>query len=135
MEIRENRCMNHHDESLEDDMKLQGACILTRNVTELVDFYKKIFQQEPEVDGGVDYRFYDYQLVIFKLTDESTPPTKNVALIYTVDDVDAEYHRLVSLGVNPDSPPTDKPWGVRSFMVHDPDGNMVSFIKHLAKEI
>jgi len=46
-------------------MRLHGACIQTNNITELVDFYKKIFQQEPDVDGDVDYRFYDAQLIIF----------------------------------------------------------------------
>lgn len=40
-------------------MKLHRACILTHNISLLVDFYKKIFMQEPGVDGGVYYRFYD----------------------------------------------------------------------------
>jgi predicted enzyme related to lactoylglutathione lyase len=114
-------------------MKLHGACILTHNISLLVDFYKKIFMQEPEVDGGVDYRFYDAQLIIFKLDDEKALPTKNVALIYAVDDVDYEYQRLLNMKINIDSPPTDKPWGVRSFTFNDPDGNTVSFFVNLNK--
>jgi predicted enzyme related to lactoylglutathione lyase len=114
-------------------MRLHGACIQTHNITKLVDFYKMILQQEPDVDGGVDYRFYDAQLIIFKLDDERVPSTQNVALIYAVDDVDYEYHRLVNLKIKIHSPPTDKPWGVRSFLFHDPDGNSVSFFVNLEK--
>jgi Predicted enzyme related to lactoylglutathione lyase len=112
-------------------MKLHGACILTHNITELVEFYKKLFEQEPEVDGGVDYRFYAQQLIIYKLNDEDSPSTKSVALIYAVEDVDHEYRRLVSLGLETISLPSDKPWGVRSFLMNDPDGNTVSFFVNL----
>jgi uncharacterized glyoxalase superfamily protein PhnB len=112
-------------------MRLQGACIQTHNITKLVDFYKKVFEKEPVVDGGVDYRFYDTQLVVFKLEDEKMPPTRNVALIYAVDDVDYEYYRLLNQDIKIDYPPTDKPWGVRSFIVNDPDGNTVSFFRNL----
>ncbi|KUO76406.1 MAG: hypothetical protein APF77_06825 [Clostridia bacterium BRH_c25] len=114
-------------------MKLHGACILTHNISLLVDFYKKLFMQEPEVDGGVDYRFYDAQLIIFKLDDEKMPSTKNAALIYVVDDVDKDYQRLINLKMDIDSPPTDKPWGVRSFVINDPDGNTISFFMKLDK--
>ena len=114
-------------------MKLHGTCIQTHHIEELVDFYKKVFQQEPEVDGGVDYRFYEAQLIIFKLQDENVPSTQNVALLYAVDDVDREYSRLASLDLGITAPPTDKPWGVRSFFITDPDGNMVSFFVNLNK--
>lgn len=114
-------------------MKLHGACIKTHNVTKLVDFYMKLFEQEPEVDGGIDYRFYGTQLIIFKLDDEKALSTNNLALIFAVDDVDYEYQRLVNLNIRIDYPPTDKPWGVRSFILSDPDGNTVSLFKNLNK--
>lgn len=112
-------------------MRLHGACIQTHHINELVEFYRKVFQQEPEVDGGVDYRFYDAQLILFKLEDESVPSTEHAALIYAVEDVDAEYKRLAGSDIEMGAPPTDKPWGVRSFLVHDPDGNTVSFFVNL----
>lgn len=112
-------------------MRLFGACIQTHNIIQLIDFYKIIFEQEPDVDGGVDYRFYNAQLIVFKLEDEKAPSTKDIALIYAVDDVDKEYRRIVSQGIIVNSPPTDKPWGVRSFFVKDPDGNTVSFFTNL----
>lgn len=112
-------------------MRLKGACLKTHNIIPLVDFYTKIFEQEPEIDGGVDYRFYDFQLVLFRLTNKNAPSTKDVALIYAVDDADVTYERLKSQGISLGDPPTNKPWGVRSFMIHDPDGNTVSFVAPL----
>ena len=109
-------------------MKLFGACIQTHNIEEMVAFYSKIFGYQPAVDGGVDFRFPDHQLIIYRLTDTAMPETKAAALIYSVDDVDAVYSRLAVLNMT-DKPPTDKPWGVRSFVITDPDGNTVSFMK------
>lgn len=96
----------------------------------MVDFYKKVFKYEPTVDGGVDFRFLDNQLIVFNLTDKKMPSTKAIALIYNVDDVDLEYKRLVNLGIAT-NPPTDKPWGVRSFAINDPDNNIISFVKNI----
>lgn len=112
-------------------MKLRGACVQTHNIEIMVDFYKKIFGYDPDIDGGVDYRFYDDQVIIFKLTDAKAPSTKDLALIYAVDDVDREYERLINLGIEIKNPPTDKPWGVKSFVINDPDGNTISFFANL----
>jgi predicted enzyme related to lactoylglutathione lyase len=112
-------------------MKLYGACIQTHRITTLVDFYKTIFGYSPEVNGGVDYRFYDAQLILYRLEDAQAPATRNAALIYAVDDVDTEYQRLLDLGITVNAPPTDKPWGVRSFIINDPDGNTVSFFTRI----
>ena len=66
----------------------------------------------------------------FELADAAAPSTKNAGMIYEVGDVDSEYLRLRDLGIT-DAPPTNKPWGVRSFTVKDPDGNGFSFFQHL----
>lgn len=39
--------------------------------------------------------------------------------------VDAEYERLVNLGVDTVYRPRDEPWGLRSAMVQDPEANLV----------
>lgn len=52
---------------------------------------------------------------------------RSVALDFRVDDVDAAYLALqdvVDVFVNE---PTDMPWGNRSLLVRDPDGNLVNF--------
>lgn len=112
-------------------MKLRAACIMTRASGLLVVFYRQLFQHEPEVDGGVDFRFVQEQLTVFQLGEGEGPETRGLALIYQVEDVDAEYARLNALGLANRSAPTVKPWGVRSFMVEDPAGNLISLVKDL----
>ncbi len=111
-------------------MKLLAACFKTHNAEEMVAFYSKVFGYAPMVDGEVDFRFQRHQLTVFRLTDKEEKATESAALIYDTDEVDAEYERLHELGIT-DEPPTDKPWGVRSFMIADPDGNTVSFAQQI----
>lgn len=56
------------------------------------------------------------------LPDEA--PFRGQGLTYglEVDDVDAEYERIVAAGVDTDGPPRDNPWGDRSFTLVDPNG-------------
>ncbi|GHD04028.1 VOC family protein [Zhihengliuella salsuginis] len=52
---------------------------------------------------------------------------RSIALDFLVDDVDATYDTLqgvVDVFVNE---PTDMPWGNRSLLVRDPDGNLINF--------
>ena len=112
-------------------MKLRAACIQARDALPLVDFYRKVFGHEPEVDGGVDFRFYPEYLTIYRMGEGEGPETRGAAMIYTVEDVDAEYDRLNDLGLANLGAPTDKPWGMRSFMIRDPAGNLVSFTKDI----
>jgi uncharacterized glyoxalase superfamily protein PhnB len=39
-----------------------------------------------------------------------------------VDDVDAMYERVKAVGVQPESEPVDRPFGVRTFNARDPGG-------------
>jgi len=48
-----------------------------------------------------------------------------------VDEVDAVYGELKAKGVEPESPPEDRSWGVRSFYVADPDGHRLQFERPL----
>lgn len=113
-------------------MRLRAACLMTHNIRAMAAFYAALFGREAEVVDVVDYRFASEQLTLFRLEDaDETPSTTHASLIYTVDDPDAVHARLAAQGIDA-PPPTDKPWGVRSFLVTDPDGNLVSFTKPLA---
>lgn len=112
-------------------MHFRAACIQARDARPLVEFYKTVFGHDPEVDGGVDFRFVHEQLTIFQMGERKGTETRGVAMIYIVEDVDAEHARLNALDFPNLSAPTDKPWGVRSFMVEDPNGNLVSFTKDI----
>ena len=44
-----------------------------------------------------------------------------------VPDLDTMYKLLGEAGIEPESPPTDRPWGERDCRVIDPDGNIPEF--------
>ncbi|GAB4024657.1 VOC family protein [Spirosoma koreense] len=53
---------------------------------------------------------------------------QSAILEFRVSDVDAEYERLAEfLGAAIVQPPTTMPWGNRSLLFRDPDGNLVNF--------
>lgn len=58
---------------------------------------------------------------------------RSVTLDFLVDDVDATYQALrdvVDAFVNE---PTDMPWGNRSLLVRDPDGNLINFFTPMSE--
>jgi catechol 2,3-dioxygenase-like lactoylglutathione lyase family enzyme len=59
----------------------------------------------------------------------ATSPAANrsVILEFPVADVDAERLRLGSVQVNWVMEPTNQPWGNRSMLFRDPDGNLINF--------
>jgi uncharacterized glyoxalase superfamily protein PhnB len=54
-------------------------------------------------------------------------------LEFVVDDVDAEYVRLAGVVSDWVQEPTDQPWGNRSMLFRDPDGNLVNFFTPLPR--
>ena len=58
---------------------------------------------------------------------------RSVILDFRVDDVDATYQALqdvVEVFVNK---PTDMPWGNRSLLIRDPDGNLINFFTAISE--
>jgi len=51
----------------------------------------------------------------------------SVIVEFRVEDVDAEYEKLKGLGCDMVLEPTTQPWGNRSLLFRDPDGNLVNF--------
>ena len=59
----------------------------------------------------------------------------SVILEFRVEDVDGEYQKLVDmLGDLIIQKPTTMPWGNRSLLFRDPDGNLVNFFTPLTPE-
>jgi predicted enzyme related to lactoylglutathione lyase len=57
--------------------------------------------------------------------DPSMEPYR-VIIEFAVDDVDVQYEHVRRLGVEWIMVPTTQPWGNRSMMFRDPDGNIVN---------
>lgn len=127
-------------------MKFVGICLVTNNVPALADFYTKVLGVSAEGDDTHrELHTEGAGIAIFSTQGmESMAPGSmqgagagagngNVTLMFEVKDVDAEYERLKTLGVEFVKLPETHPWGARSFWFHDPDGNIVDFFTTLAK--
>jgi predicted enzyme related to lactoylglutathione lyase len=68
--------------------------------------------------------------------DVARPADNHTAIIeFRVDDVNAEYRKLVDeIGDSLVQEPTTMPWGNRSLLFRDPDGNLVNFFTPVSAE-
>jgi catechol 2,3-dioxygenase-like lactoylglutathione lyase family enzyme len=68
--------------------------------------------------------------------EDSARPADNHSVIieFKVADVDGEYERLKPMVSEWVQPPTTMPWGNRSILFRDPDGNLVNFFTPVTEE-
>ncbi|EWM18713.1 VOC family protein [Kutzneria sp. 744] len=65
----------------------------------------------------------------------AVPAANRSAIIeFLVDDVDAEYDRIRQVDTCVVAEPTTMPWGNRSLLVRDPDGNLVNLFTPVTPE-
>jgi len=64
---------------------------------------------------------------------DSVPPSEQVTVYFECEDLDDEYERLRSAGVEFDQPPTDMPWLWREARLRDPDGHRLCLF-HAGKD-
>jgi catechol 2,3-dioxygenase-like lactoylglutathione lyase family enzyme len=117
-------------------MKFDGICLITHNVPVLVDFYTRVLGVTAEGDEQhAEVGTEGAHLAIFTVDGmEKMAPLSmqgagygSFSLGFEVKDVDAEYERIKTLGVEFVMLPKTHPWGARSFWFRDPDGNIVDF--------
>jgi catechol 2,3-dioxygenase-like lactoylglutathione lyase family enzyme len=67
---------------------------------------------------------------------DSARPADNhtVVIEFKVDDVDSEYQRLQPIVSEWVQQPTTMPWGNRSILFRDPDGNLVNFFNPVTED-
>ncbi len=67
--------------------------------------------------------------------DVARPADNHTAIIeFRVDDLDKEYHRLKQVISEFVQEPVTQPWGNRSLMFRDPDGNLINFFTPVSAE-
>ncbi|HEV3157912.1 MAG TPA: VOC family protein [Candidatus Baltobacteraceae bacterium] len=68
--------------------------------------------------------------------DVARPADNHTAIIeFRVDDVDAEHRKLMDvIGESLVQKPTTMPWGNRSLLFRDPDGNLINFFTPVSAE-
>jgi len=116
-------------------MKLVAARLVTRDVFALARFYAEVLGVAPI--GSDDYTELRTSGSTLSLSSKrsidlfntgAVEPAANRSLIldFQVDDVDRERSRLQGLVSEFVLEPTDQPWGNRSMLFRDPDGNLVN---------
>lgn len=113
--------------------------VVTEKVKESKAFYTGIFGceivfdsdwfvllQSGETELGFMLPNLEEQAPVFR---EATNG-KGLWIVIDVDDVDAEYTRIKSLGVAIEFEIKDEPWGDRHFVLKDPNGIAVDVVQH-----
>jgi len=125
-------------------MKLAFIRIVTNDVAQLTGFYREVTAMAPNVinDAYVEFTAAGATLAISSQhTMElygagATAPRSNrsVILDFQVDDVDRERARLAPLVKEFVLEPTNQPWGNRSMLFRDPEGNLINFFAPIRRE-
>jgi predicted enzyme related to lactoylglutathione lyase len=116
-------------------MNLASIRIITDDIDRLVAFYERVTGQTAARPAPVFAEFRSEtgtfalasSATVAMLGDSAPTPGSDGSIIieFLVDDVDAEFARLRDV-IDVVLPPTTMPWGNRSTLFRDPDGNLVN---------
>jgi predicted enzyme related to lactoylglutathione lyase len=124
-------------------MDLASVRIITDNLDVMVAFYEKVTGTVADRPAPVfaELHFRSCTLAIGHssttgLFNHAARPADNHTAIleWVVDDVDAEYQRLQPVVSAWEQKPTLMPWGNRSILFRDPDGNLVNLFTPVTDE-
>lgn len=117
-------------------MKFASVRIVTRNLDGLVEFYQRLsgIQATRLADGFAEVRFAGATLAIstehlielFNVGAATAAANQSAILEFEVEEVDAVCERMSATGTQVVMPTTLMPWGNRSLLLRDPDGNLVN---------
>ncbi|MBV9180123.1 MAG: VOC family protein [Acidobacteria bacterium] len=122
-------------------MKLASARLVTKDVSVLAEFYRELLKVEPigsdcyvelATTSGTVAISSKRSVDIFNAAAAEPAANRSVILDFEVEDVDRERDRLHDLIGQFVSEPTDQPWGTRSMLFRDPDGNLINFFSKVS---
>lgn len=118
-------------------MLLAGSHLVlaTADVPRITGFFTELFGVTPHFANDMFAEFVlpsGFRIAFFKPVGPTAKTFSTIsdrsgsAAGLTVDDVDAVHARFAAMdaaGAGASGPPKDHPWGARSFLLTDPDGN------------
>ncbi len=117
-------------------MKFASVRVVTRHIEGLVEFYQKLSGLEAArpADGFAEIQFEgavlaissEHLIKLFNAGAATAAANRSAILEFEVEDVDAVFERMNALGTDIVMPATLMPWGNRSLLLHDPDGNLIN---------
>ena len=122
-------------------VQLEHAALSVANLERSLAFYRDILGFETDWDGSGPYAEFKQEGTRFSMYERAQLPTLlgqspsfpngvNGTFEIAIDlpasaEVDREYARVVAAGGQPIYAPRNEPWGMRSSMVADPEGNLI----------
>lgn len=116
-------------------MNLSAVKVVTRDVRGLAKFYSELTRWVGI--GSDDYVEFagphstlaicsERSIELFGARAAIGGCNRSVIFTFEVHDADAEYRRLASIVPGFVEGPTDRPWGDRTILFRDPDGNLIN---------
>ena len=126
-------------------MNFVSTCIITADIKRLVRFYERITDTplpmftnnfaELNTPSATFAIGSTRTLQLFDGDVARAADNRTAIIEFLVDDVDAEYRKLADVIKNAlVQEPTTMPWGNRSLLFRDPDGNLVNFFSPVTPE-
>lgn len=125
-------------------MKFISTRIITADVNRLVGFYElvtgvaavwgnELFAEIPTAIGTLAIGS-DKTVPLFGVGSAEPAANRSTILEFIVEDVDADFERLRQHLDDIVTEPTTMPWGNRSLLFRDPDGNLVNLFTPVTDE-
>lgn len=105
-----------------------SASFVTTHLGFTVDMQAEGFASLSHPDAGMNLIYLAVGLETFKPA-SAAGPANGLLVVFTVDDIDAHYARLVADGVAIVTPIETEPWGERYFQMSDPNGVVYQLVQ------
>ncbi len=125
-------------------MKLTSLRIITGDIKRLVQFLEKVTnlpaqwytEDFAELASGTFTLAIGSTRTLSLFGGEIAQPASNKSIIieFRVENVDDEFERIKDLVGEVVQEPTTMPWGNRSLLFRDPDGNLINFFTPVTPE-
>lgn len=125
-------------------MKLTSLRIITKDIKQSVEFYEKAIGLTAQwyTEDFAELSTSSITLAIgstrtMKMFSENLTESnsgKNSIIEFLVSNVDDEYQRIKEITNTIVQEPTTMPWGNRSLLFCDPDGNLINFFTPVSTE-
>jgi uncharacterized glyoxalase superfamily protein PhnB len=122
-------------------MNLASIRLVTNDLDSLVSFYTMLTGAaaarlapdfaEIRLEGAIVAISTERAVQQFNVGAATAAANRSAILEFQVNDVDAVRTRLTDAPINYVMQPTDQPWGNRSMLLRDPDGNLINIFARI----
>jgi len=123
-------------------MKFASVRLVTQDLDSMVAFYQDLSGitanrpaegfAEIHFNGAVLALSSERLIAMFNMGAAKAAANQSAILEFEVSDVDAVFERAAGNGTDVVMPATTMPWGNRSLLLRDPDGNLVNIFSRPA---